>query len=146
MIAAAVRRAGMEHALPRLNETHTIRVALPLYQIRLLHWLAVTRSEPGKPELTVSDVLEHDVSMMLVSDAWSAAQRPRFPTSVRRRSSRSRASRRSAAKHRASTAVEQSLPDATPARRALHDMALPRNTDRIARIVALAVCPCAKAV
>jgi hypothetical protein len=46
MIAAAVRRAGMEHALPRLNETHTIRVELPLYQIRLLHWLAVTRSEP----------------------------------------------------------------------------------------------------
>lgn len=69
MIAAAIRRAGLEHALPLLNETRTILVELPLYQIRLLHWLAVTRTEPGKPELTVSDVLEHDIHMMLALDA-----------------------------------------------------------------------------
>lgn len=58
MVMEALRAANAAHALPLLNQTHTIRLELPLYQIRILHWLAVNGSEPGAPQLTASDVAE----------------------------------------------------------------------------------------
>ena len=61
MISTALERAGARDALPALNQTHAIRVELPLYQIRLLHWLAARSSEADKPPLNVSDVLERQL-------------------------------------------------------------------------------------
>src|SRR5437763_13662624 len=89
MIAGALRRAGAEHALPYLNQTRTIRIELPLYQIRLLHWLAVSGSEAGKPPLNVSDVLERELDALAADDraerevrGFRAARE--FPSSARR--------------------------------------------------------------
>ncbi|HYU25636.1 MAG TPA: hypothetical protein VEO74_10565 [Thermoanaerobaculia bacterium] len=72
MISAALERAGARDALPPLNQTHTIRVELPLYQIRLLHWLAARWSEEGKPPLNVSDVLERQLDGMATLDGVDA--------------------------------------------------------------------------
>jgi len=64
MISTAVARAGADDALPLLNQTRAIRVELPLYQIRLLHWVAAASSEPGNPPLNVSDVLERQIDAL----------------------------------------------------------------------------------
>jgi len=61
MISAALARAGVEHTLPYLNRTRAIRVELPLYQIRMLHWLAMQAGEPGKPPRNASDILEQEL-------------------------------------------------------------------------------------
>jgi hypothetical protein len=65
MISAALARAGARQALPLLNQTRTIPVELPLYQIRLLHWLAAESSEPGKPRLNASDILERQIDALV---------------------------------------------------------------------------------
>lgn len=67
-IAAATRRAGHADALPPLNQHRRITVELPLYQIRLLHHLAAQRSVPGAPPLSVSDVLEYDLSLLAYAE------------------------------------------------------------------------------
>jgi hypothetical protein len=56
MVTEALRAANATHALPLLNQTRTIRLELPIYQIQLLHRHAVHRSEPGKPPLNASDI------------------------------------------------------------------------------------------
>ena len=59
MVSQALARHGvLEAGLPHLNQTRPIQVELPIYQIRYLHWLARQASEPGKPSLNVSDMLE----------------------------------------------------------------------------------------
>lgn len=58
---ALARQQVLDGGLPRLNQTRTIQVELPVYQIRYLHWLAQRTSEPGKPPLNVSDVLERQL-------------------------------------------------------------------------------------
>lgn len=58
MVMEALRSANAAHALPLLNQTHTIVIEVPLYEIRALHWLAVHESEPGGPQLTASDIVE----------------------------------------------------------------------------------------
>src|SRR6266545_3579322 len=50
-------------SLPYLNQIRLIRVVLPLYQIRFMHWLAVSSNEPGRPRLNVSDVLESEIGL-----------------------------------------------------------------------------------
>jgi hypothetical protein len=62
-IARTLAHAGRTHALPYFNQVRTISVELPLYQIRLLHYLAKMRSE-GRPPLTVSDVLECELDAL----------------------------------------------------------------------------------
>src|SRR5947209_248566 len=69
MIARALGRAGAAQALPPLNRMHTIPVELPLYQIRLLHWLAESHSEPGEPPRNASDILEHEIVQHLAVTA-----------------------------------------------------------------------------
>jgi hypothetical protein len=58
MVMEALRDASAGNALPTLNQTYTIQIEVPLYEIRLLHWLALQESEPGGPQLTASDVAE----------------------------------------------------------------------------------------
>lgn len=53
-----VRDAGRETAIPDLNRFRTVAVELPLYQIRLLHHLAVVRSANRSSPVNASDVLE----------------------------------------------------------------------------------------
>ena len=61
-IAAITRRAGHADVLPPLNQHRRITVELPVYQIRLLHLLADRRSLADAPPLTVSDILEYELS------------------------------------------------------------------------------------
>lgn len=62
MISQALARHGvLDAGLPHLNQTRSIQVELPIYQIRYLHWLARQASEPGQPPLNVSDVLERQL-------------------------------------------------------------------------------------
>lgn len=63
-IARTLTRAGRAHALPYLNQLRTISVELPLYQIRLLHFLAKVRTQEGRPPLAVSDVLEYELDAL----------------------------------------------------------------------------------
>lgn len=65
MISAALARAGARQALPHLNQTRTIPVELPLYQIRLLHWLAAESSEAGTPRLNASDIVERQIDALV---------------------------------------------------------------------------------
>jgi hypothetical protein len=74
-IAQILRRAGHPHALSPLNELHTIEVELPLYQIRLLHYLAERRSARGAPPLAVSDVLEYELSALAFEEDLAAIDR-----------------------------------------------------------------------
>jgi len=62
-IARTLARAGHAHVLPYFNQARTISVELPLYQIRMLHYLAEMRSK-GRPLLTVSDVLEYELDAL----------------------------------------------------------------------------------
>lgn len=62
-IAQTLARAGHAHVLPYFNQLRTISVELPLYQIRMLHYLAEMRSK-GRPLLTVSDVLEYELDAL----------------------------------------------------------------------------------
>lgn len=66
-IARAFARAGRANVLPYLNQVRTISVELPLYQIRLLHYLAEMRSG-GRPRLTVSDVLEYELAALAAEE------------------------------------------------------------------------------
>ena len=61
-------------ALPPLNRFRTIRVELPLYQLRLLHYLAEQRSERGAP-LAVSDVLEYELAALAFEEDVAAIDR-----------------------------------------------------------------------
>lgn len=63
-IAGILRRAGHHDVLPPLNRFRTIPVELPVYQIRLLHYLAERRSVRGAPPLAASDVLEYELSAL----------------------------------------------------------------------------------
>lgn len=74
-IAQAVRRAGHQQALPLLNQFRTITVELPVYQIRLLHYLAEQRRTHGAPPLAVSDVLEYELSALAVEEDLAAIDR-----------------------------------------------------------------------
>lgn len=72
MVTNALRHVNATNALPLLNQTRTIRLELPIYQIRLLHWYAVDRSEPGAPALNASDVAAgvlHDLADNTDDDA-----------------------------------------------------------------------------
>jgi hypothetical protein len=74
-IAHIVRRAGHPHALPPLNQFRTIRVELPVYQIRLLHYLAEQRSLPTDSPLAVSDVLEYELGALAAEEGLTAIDR-----------------------------------------------------------------------
>ncbi|HEX6095012.1 MAG TPA: hypothetical protein VF432_01715 [Thermoanaerobaculia bacterium] len=74
-IAHIVRRAGHPEALPPLNQFRTIQVELPVYQIRLLHYLAEQRSLPGVPPLAVSDVLEYELGALAAEEGLTALDR-----------------------------------------------------------------------
>jgi hypothetical protein len=63
-IARTLAVAGRAHALPYFNQVRTIAVELPLYQIRLLHYLAEMRSGEGVPPLNVSDILEYELDAL----------------------------------------------------------------------------------
>jgi hypothetical protein len=65
-IAQTLARAEREHALSPLNQFRTITIELPVYQIRLLHYLAQAKSGDGRQPLSVSDVLECELDML----AW----------------------------------------------------------------------------
>lgn len=63
-IARTLERAGHADMLLPLNHFHTIKIELPLYQIRLLHHLAEKRSaEDGAPR-SISDILEYELAML----------------------------------------------------------------------------------
>lgn len=74
-IARILRRAGQAGVLPALNEYRTIQVELPLYQIRLLHWLARHRGPRGGPPLAVSDVLEYELGALAFEENVAAIAR-----------------------------------------------------------------------
>jgi hypothetical protein len=74
-IAHILRRAGHSEALPPLNQFRTIMVELPVYQIRLLHYLAEQRSTRGAPPLAVSDVLEYELGALAVEEDLAAIDR-----------------------------------------------------------------------
>ena len=62
MISQALAQHGvLDAGLPQLNQIRSIQVELPIYQIRYLHWLARQGSEPGRPPLNVSDILERQL-------------------------------------------------------------------------------------
>ena len=74
-LARILRRAGQASVLPPLNQFHTIRVELPAYQIRLLHYLAERRSRRGAPPLALSDVLEYELGMLAFEEDLAAIDR-----------------------------------------------------------------------
>lgn len=71
-IAHILRRAGQSDVLPALNQYRTIQVELPLYQIRLLHYLARQRGVRGAPPLAVSDVLEYELGALAFEENVAA--------------------------------------------------------------------------
>ena len=74
-IAEVLRRAGHAEALPPLNRFHTITIELPVYQLRLLHYLAEQRRKPLAPPLTASDVLEYELSALAFEEDLAAIDR-----------------------------------------------------------------------
>lgn len=74
-IAAMLRRAGVPHALPMLNQLRTITIELPAYQVRLLHYLAEARSADRTRPLSVSDVLEHELDALASAEDSSEIDR-----------------------------------------------------------------------
>lgn len=61
-------------ALPPLNQFRAIRVELPLYQLRLLHYLAGQWSTRGTA-LAVSDVLEYELAALAFEEDLAAIDR-----------------------------------------------------------------------
>jgi hypothetical protein len=61
-------------ALPPLNQFRTIRVELPVYQLRLLHYLAEQRSTRETP-LAVSDVLEYELTALAFEEDVASLDR-----------------------------------------------------------------------
>lgn len=61
---ALARNCVLDAGLPQLNQTRSIQVELPIYQIRYLHWLSGQASEPGRPPLNVSDILERQLDVV----------------------------------------------------------------------------------
>lgn len=74
-VARAMLRAGHPEALPPLNRFYRITVELPAYQVRLLHYLAEHRRVLGAPPLTVSDVLEYELSALACGEDVAAIER-----------------------------------------------------------------------
>jgi hypothetical protein len=74
-LARILRDAGCGDALPPLNRFHTIAVELPVYQLRLLHYLAEQRSPRDGPPLTVSDVLEYELCALASEEDLPAMDR-----------------------------------------------------------------------
>jgi hypothetical protein len=71
MIETALRATGRFAFIPFLNRMRHIEVSLPLYQIRLLHYLAERGGGTFRARLNVSDVLEHhllDLASAVQSD------------------------------------------------------------------------------
>ena len=80
--------------LPPLNQTAVIPVELPIYQIRVLHGLAVSWTERQNPPLNASDIIERAVHLHLVPDYFetvgaatpetlAAAEFPHFRPALR---------------------------------------------------------------
>lgn len=74
-LARILRDAGRGDPLPPLNRFRTIAVELPVYQLRLLHYLAEQRSSRGGPPLTVSDVLEYELCALASEEDLRALER-----------------------------------------------------------------------
>ena len=74
-IAEVTRHAGHADALPPLNQHCRITVELPVYQLRLLHYLAERRSTSDAPPLAVSDILEYALSELAFSENPRAIDR-----------------------------------------------------------------------
>lgn len=63
-----LRDAGRETAIPPLNRFHTVTVELPLYQVRMLHQLALMRSAKRRSPLNASDVLEYQLLQIVYDE------------------------------------------------------------------------------
>ena len=74
-IARALQRAGCVHVLPPLNQVRAITVELPVYQIRLLHYLAEQRSPEDRAPRSISDILEYELAAMATEIAAEMEER-----------------------------------------------------------------------
>ncbi len=63
--------AALVNFVPYLNRTRVIPVELPIYQIRLLHQLAVSSGDASMPPRNVSDVLEREIHMHTVVESMA---------------------------------------------------------------------------
>ena len=74
-IAQTLERAGHSEALPRLNQVRAITIELPVYQIRLLEYLAEEQSARDGAPRSISDALERALDALAFDDAAELERR-----------------------------------------------------------------------